>query len=405
MHIDLNSCFATIEQQANPFLRGRPVAVAAYASPNGCILAPSIEAKKFGVKTGMRVKEGKVLCPTLIVLPPDPWKYRNVHLKLRRIFKNYTNHFAPKSIDEFVLHFDPQSSHFSDKNLLETAQELRSKIYGVGDWLHVSIGIGPNRFLAKTASGMEKPCGLVEINKDNFLDQFAKLKLTDLCGIASRNQIRLNQMGIFTVMDLYNSPIWKTKAAFHSIAGYYWFLRLRGYEIDDVEFSRRSYGNSYSLPKPFTTPQELSPILAKLVEKTSFRMRRSGLSAQGVHLAILFKGQYWHHGEILQREVFDSRDIYGQALRIMLSCPFLGLPVRNLAVSCFGLKKNNCYQLDLFKDIPKQKRLVESVDNINNRWGEFIITPARMAYTQKYVPDRIAFGNVKEIEEFTKINN
>jgi DNA polymerase-4 len=212
-------------------------------------------------------------------------------------------------------------------------------------------------------------------------------------------------MGIFTVMDLYNSPVWRTKAAFHSIAGYYWFLRLRGYEIDNVEFGRRSYGNSYSLPRQFTTPQELSPILAKLVEKTSFRMRRAGLSARGIHLAILFKGSYWHHGEVLQREIFDSRDVYREALRIMITCPKLGLPVRNLAVSCFGLEKIKQYQLDLFEDIPKKKSLVDALDQVNNRWGEFIITPARMAYTQNYIPDRIAFGNVKELEEFTKINS
>src|SRR3990167_8913863 len=84
LHLDLNSCFATIEQQANPILRGRPIAVAAYAAPSGCILAPSIEAKLYGIKTGMRVKDGKALCPSLIVLPPDPWKYRNVHLSLKK---------------------------------------------------------------------------------------------------------------------------------------------------------------------------------------------------------------------------------------------------------------------------------------------------------------------------------
>ena len=103
LHIDLNSCFATIEQQANPYLRGKPVVVAAYATPAGCILAPSVEAKRYGIQTGTRVREGKKLCPNLIVLPPDPWKYRNVHLGLREILSSYTNDFNPKSIDEFVL--------------------------------------------------------------------------------------------------------------------------------------------------------------------------------------------------------------------------------------------------------------------------------------------------------------
>ncbi|MBN2236290.1 MAG: hypothetical protein JW729_01950, partial [Bacteroidales bacterium] len=106
MHIDFNSCFATVEQQANPLLRGTPIAVAAYTTPSGCIIAPSVEAKKLGIRVGMRVKDGKLLCPDLVVLSPDPWKYRSVHLKLRKLILEYTNDFSAKSIDEFVLNLD-----------------------------------------------------------------------------------------------------------------------------------------------------------------------------------------------------------------------------------------------------------------------------------------------------------
>ena len=124
LHIDLNSCFATIEQQANPLLRGRPIAVAAYATPNGCILAPSIEAKQHGIKTGMRVKEGKLLYPRLIILPPDPWKYRNVHLKLRKLLSDYTYDLTPKSIDEFVLDFQK----FSGSPMHKVGSEIKTRI-------------------------------------------------------------------------------------------------------------------------------------------------------------------------------------------------------------------------------------------------------------------------------------
>src|SRR3989338_8410898 len=103
MHIDLNSCFASVEQQANPLLRGKPIVVAAYITQSGCILAASIEAKVLGVKTGMRVKEGKMICPRLIVLPPDPDKYRQVHRKLKKLLQSYSERIVPKSIDEFVI--------------------------------------------------------------------------------------------------------------------------------------------------------------------------------------------------------------------------------------------------------------------------------------------------------------
>src|SRR3972149_7302235 len=167
MHMDLNSCFATIEQQANPHLRGKPVVVAAYTTPSGCIVAPTVEAKGYGIKVGMRVKEGKLLYPGLIVLAPDPWKYRTVHLGLRRIISDYTDKFVPKSIDEFVLNLQGYPSF--DKGMLEVAREIKERIKKeIGEWLTVSVGVAPNRFLAKTAAGLHKPDGLDEINKDNF---------------------------------------------------------------------------------------------------------------------------------------------------------------------------------------------------------------------------------------------
>jgi len=148
LHIDLNSCFATIEQQANPHLRGKPIVVAAYTTPSGCIVAPSIEAKRYGVKVGMKVKEGRLLCPDLIVMEPDPAKYRNVHLAFRKILSDYTNDFNPKSIDEFVLNLGGYPA--LNKGMHSVAREIKQRIKKeIGEWLTVSVGIAPNRFFGK----------------------------------------------------------------------------------------------------------------------------------------------------------------------------------------------------------------------------------------------------------------
>jgi len=129
MHIDLNSAFASIEQQANPFFRGKPLVVAAYDSPGGCILASSIEAKRLDIKTGMRVKEAKNIFPRTIVLEPDPDKYRFVHKSLKKLLSRYTNELYPKSIDEFVLHFDNfpdrQKNIFSMRSRLSHASKKK----------------------------------------------------------------------------------------------------------------------------------------------------------------------------------------------------------------------------------------------------------------------------------------
>lgn len=400
MHIDLNSCFATIEQQANPLLRGKPIAVAAFTSPGGCILAASVEAKKLGIKTGMRVRDGKQIFPKLVVLSPDPWKYRNIHLKLRNLISDYTNDFVPKSIDEFVLSMENYPAY--KMGMQGIAKEIKFRIKKeIGEWLTVSVGIAPNRYLAKIAAGLRKPDGLDEINKTNYLDVYSKLKLTDLTGIKERNAFRLNSVGIYSVLDFYKAPIWKLKAAFHSINGLYWHTRLSGYEADGIEFGRRSYGNSVALGATIVTKEEVSPILSNLVEKMSARMRGAGYIAHGVHLFVSYKdGTYWHHGELTGRELFDSRDIFKCALKIASRHSF-DKPVRNIAVSAFDLAAAGNLQLDFFDNIERKESLMKTVDNVNKRFGDFVITPGRMLTGKQKVLDRIAFGGIKELEEFT----
>ena len=404
MHIDLNSCFATIEQQANPLLRNKPIAVAAYDTPSGCIVAPSVEAKELGIKVGMRVKDGRLIYPGLVVLTPDPWKYRSVHLKLRNLISNFTDDFSPKSIDEFYLNLEGYPC-LKVNTIHEVAKRIKQKIKeDIGEYITVSVGIGPSRFLAKTASNLHKPDGLDEINKDNFLEVYSRLTLPDLHGISEKYTARLNSSGIYSVLDLYHSSVRTIRSAFRSIFGYYWYLRIRGWEIDDVDFGRRSYGNSYSLPKPLETLQDLSPILSKLVTKMSARLRKAGYKTQGVHVSIMYRdGCYWHKGVKTEKVLFDTRDIYKKAYRILSRSPYQK-PVRELAVSCFNLINQRSSQLELFEDVEKKQDLAQAVDRVNERWGEYVITPARMISAQNDVPDRVAFGGIKELEEFTKSN-
>ncbi len=403
MHIDLNSCFATVEQQANPLLRGKPIAVAAFTSPNGCILAPSIEAKKFGIKTGMRVKEGKQLYPKLIVLPPDPWKYRNVHLKLRNLISNYTSDFTPKSIDEFLLEL--KDFPCIKRGMLDIGSEIKKRIKReIGEWLTVSIGIAPNRYLAKIAAGLKKPDGLEEINIKNYQKVYSDLQLTDLTGIKMANASRLSGMGIHSVTDFFEAPVWKLKAAFESINGYYWFTRLRGWEVDDVLFARRSYGNSTAIGKTLSSVSELSPVLAKLTEKMAGRLRSAGYKARGVHLAISYKdGNYWHEGGLTHRDLFDTRDFFKAAFRLLVKAN-PKKPVQNIAVSCFDLSLDKNSQLSLFEDIGKKEKLTVSMDSVNEKWGDYTVGLARSLDSGNMVKDRIAFGGVKELEEFTLHN-
>ncbi len=353
LHLDLNSCFATVEQQANPLLRGKPVAVAAYNSPGGCILAPSIEAKKLGIKTGMRVREGKEICPSLIVLSSDPNKYRFVNRRLLALLQEYSSEVYVRSIDEMVIDFT--NSPHKKNNLTNIALEIKKRIRAeIGEWLSVSVGIAPNRFLAKLASSLKKPDGLVTIDHTNIISTLSKIKLEDIHGIKSRNSLRLNLNAIYTPVDFFNANISTLKKAFGGITGYYWYLRMHGFEIDSIEFSRKSYGNSYHLYKFTNNTKELSQILCKLSEKTGRRLRKAGYIAKGVHVSVLLEDySYYHHGQKTETEIYTNNQIYKQALKILEGRP-KGKKVRILAISVFNLKKNLYSQTSLFEDINKK---------------------------------------------------
>jgi DNA polymerase-4 len=423
LHLDLNSCFATVEQQANPFLRGKPIAVAAYDSPGSFLLAPSIEAKSYGIKMGMTVREARQIYPKLIVLEPDPWKYRNVHLALKKLLASYTQDVTPKSIDEFVLNLKDYPSY--KLGMVEIAKDIKRRIKSeIGEWLTVSVGISTNRYLAKIGASLHKPDGLDTIDSSNFLAAFSRLELTDLTGIKNQNAKRLNKHGIFTVLDFYNASPMRLQQAFHSITGHYWYVRLHGYEIDSVPHQRRSYSNSVALGKKLVTPIELSPILANLVEKMSARMRKAGYFAQGIHVSLVYKrpqfdnqdranppinlwsitgsNRYWHKGMTTDHYLFSPEDIYKSAYHLLTKAPHT-LPVHIIAVTCFDLKTEDKLQQDLFGGVKRKLFVTKAIDAINSKWGDFVVKPAKMLPAQGTVKDRIAFGGVKELEEIVDL--
>src|SRR3954469_1128634 len=374
MHVDLNSCFATIEQQANPLLRGKPIVVAAYDTPNGCVVAPSIEAKRFGIKTGMTVRDARLLYPGVIVRPPDPAKYRYVHLKFRKIFQDYSPDVTPKSIDEAVIDLTHTLCLFKG-SVEDIGKEIKRRFRTeIGEWMSCNVGVSTNRFLAKLAASLHKPDGLDVIDHTNVLDVYRQVKLLDLRGINTRYQAKLNAYGIFTPMEFYNAPLsLLRRQVFRSINGYYWYLRLRGHEIDAIDFARKSFGNTYALQQQTNDPRTLAKLLMKLCEKIGRRLRRANYSAQGVHVAMVYTDlSWWHTGRKFDVPVYTTQEIYEKAQRLLNMSGYPRL-VRNLAVSVYDLIPSTDEQLELFAS-PKHA-VSEAMDKINDRWGEFVITP------------------------------
>jgi DNA polymerase IV len=393
MHIDINSCFATIEQQSNPLLRNKPVVVAASANDYGCILAASVDAKKYGIKTGMRIKEAKLILPSLIALTPNPDKYRSVHHALKNLLSIYTPDLTPKSIDEFSLNFSSVIRDEHPGSIIKIAQEIKQKIKtDIGEYITVSIGIGANRFLAKTGAGLHKPDGLDIITTQNIQAIFNTLELTDICGISVGNAIRLHQVGINTAQQFLNAPLYELKRAFRSIAATYWFMRLRGWEIDDFSSRRKSFSHSYVLPQKITVEQSI-PILIKLVHQLTERLRQQGYQAQNVYLSVINPDhRHWHQAKQLSHPLVNANDFIHAFLRLSRHIPF---PViKKITVACTDLKPIDHLQFDLFEINQKNYQITQAMDQINARFGDCTLFPAAMVGSQSAVPDAIGFGRL-----------
>jgi len=199
-------------------------------------------------------------------------------------------------------------------------------------------------------------------------------------------------------MEFYEAPLEKLKKqVFQSILGYYWYLRLRGWEIDAVDFKRKSFGNTYALQNQTNDSRELTKLLMKLCEKTGRRLRRAKYSAQGVHVSCVYTDlSWWHIGRKFDVPLYTTRDIYIKAMRLLNGSGYKKR-VRNLAVSVYGLIPSNDEQLEPFSS--PTHAVADAMDEINDKYGEFVITPALMMDMDDIILDRIAFGGVKELQE------
>ncbi len=394
MHIDLNSCFATVTQQAYPHLRGKPLVIAAYMTGGGCILAPSIEAKKMGIKTGMRVREAKTIYPDVVVRGVDTRLIRDVHKKFKRICERYSPSVTPKSIDEVVVDFKGENNYLK-KELVDIGCEIKKRFrQEIGEWISCNVGIGTNRFLAKLASSLHKPDGLDLIDHTNLKEVYSKIALIDLNGINVRYQARLNAFNIFTPLEFLGAgELFLMKQVFQSIVGRYWYLRLRGFEVDEMKVVRKSFGQDYALGEKTKDPDKIKRIIMKLCEKMGRRLRASGNSASGIHLMIWYEDwSFWHRSKKIKKYLYTTRELFSQSMSIFEETEVKKI-VRKISVSCFDLTPKDEISLNLFEDDKKYK-LSQALDKINDRYGEYAVVPATMMNMDKTILDRIAFGGI-----------
>lgn len=400
MHIDLNSCFATVEQQARPLLRGRPIGVTNRLTKNACVVAASIEAKARGVKVGMSFSDAKLLVPELIMLETDPPKYHYVYQVLVNIMRSYSPDVTMKSIDEGIINFAGTTNVVNRRPLTEIGLEIKRRLRDeVGEWMRCNIGIAPNRFLAKTAASLNKPDGLDVIDHINLRRTLADLELTDLTGIAERNRARLNACGIYTPLEFLDAPAdLLRRHVFKSVCGDDWYRRLRGYEVDDWQSEVKTVGRQFVLDDMRPSDELLRSRLAYLCETTAMKLRYKGVAARGIHIYLLYAGgDTWYERRIFKSSFFSNAEVHRRAVLLFNRRP-LGDWVRMISVSCYGLESSNISQVSLLEEVNREVWLTEAMDTINAQFGEFTITYAGSLNAKDVIKQKIPFGSTRYFE-------
>jgi len=388
LFLDMDSFFASVEQQVQPILRGKPVGVAPYTGDTGCIIAASKEAKRRGAKIG-RIGEIKKVCSNIIVTESRPALYMVYHKEIKKVIESFTPYFKPLSIDEFVLHLTPREQNYY--TALKLGQRLKKAIHDrVGDWLTCSIGIGPSRFLAKMAGERGKPDGLSWVKLNQLKQFYGGLDLLDITGINQRLKWHLNFFKIYSPLDFFNCSIARLRQILNH-PGRLWYYRLRGYEVDNCEIKNKTIGHSHVLAPELRTRHGAEGVIRKLISKAGYRLRQQKLWASGVAISIhFFGGPSFGCGR--KTGLFCDDDNFRKNIfEILKKCSWQGKPCL-VSVCSFGLIRQAGEQVSIFSEVEKERALARSIDSVNDHFGADTVFVASQFLARDTAPDRIPFG-------------
>lgn len=374
MHCDMNAFFAAVEQQSNPQLRGRSVGIIG-ASHRTIITTASYEARKYGVRTGMAKWEALQCCPELILVTGNNRKYTHTSTRIFEMMHEYTPLVEVFSIDEAFLDVTGSLALFGSAENI--AYRLKARIrHHFG--LTCSIGIAPNKLLAKLASEMKKPDGLTRIRPDQVARVMERTPIGDLCGIGRRMKQHLRQLGIETCGQLGRYPVDILQRKF-GIVGEKLHRMGQGIDLSPVIPEERSapvktVGHSMTLPCDISHHAEINRYLLQLSEMVGRRARRYGVSGKTVHLTIRYADFDTTIGQ--QKTLpchIDRSDEIHRAVRCILDGITLEQPIRLLGVRLSNLKDQS-RQLPLFPQERRKVLATRAMDEVNNQYGDFKVT-------------------------------
>ncbi|ADD29769.1 DNA-directed DNA polymerase [Meiothermus ruber DSM 1279] len=399
LFLDMNAFFASVEQQLRPELRGKPVAVVPMLAETTCCIATSYEAKRYGIKTGTLVQDARLLCPGLELVEARPREYIRVHHQILQAVDSVLPVEAVLSIDELVCKL--MGREREPENALQLGRQVKEAIYRrVGGQLRCSVGLGPNRFLAKVAAEMHKPDGLTLLQPSDLPHRLYSLQLRDLPGIGPGMERRLFKHGVTTVEGLYRlsalqlAQVWGSRV--HGLA---WWHRLRGADLPETPTRRRSLGHSHVLPPALRSEAGARAVLTRLVHRAAARLRHEGYWAGSLALFLRFldggEQRKWE-AQIRIQPSQDTLTLLRVSLGLWQQKPE-GTPFK-VGIALGHLTPALELSEPLFESEQKLVRLAQAMDKANSKYGPQALYFAGMHRTEQSAVTRIAFNRIPDLD-------
>ena len=414
LFLDMNSYFASVEQQVKPDLRGKPTAVVTVDADSTVCIAASYEAKAFGVTTGTALGEARKKCPDLNVVVARHELYVEYHEKIKKAVEQNCLHISKiVSIDEMECRLRGRDMQLS--NALALAHQVKQAIRSVGETLRCSIGIAPNRFLAKVASNMQKPDGLVTLTLSQLPEVLFSMKPRNLPGIGHRMEQRLLNHGIATMEQLWRLDMDQMTQLWGGVLGARFWLKLRGSDFDERESPTSSISHQHVLPPELRTREQACAVGKKLLHKAAVRLRQAKLWTSAMVIYVLFSRDhnsrdgdskdYWMHHD---RPVWEANlrfpscqdtmtlvNVFQEAWK---DCP-KRRPVM-VSVALMDLVPENMRNMTLFDEMyggEKLDRLADAMDRINAKYGSTTLYLGGIHKVREAAPPRIAFKSIPDM--------
>lgn len=396
LFLDMNSYFASVEQQAQPRLRGKPVVVVPVMTDGTCCIAASYEARPFGIRTGTNVGEARRLCPHLRLVEARHELYVRTHQKIIEAVETVLPVERVCSIDEMVCRLSPQ--HRSVSAAVVVAAEVKRAIARqVGTHLRCSIGLATNRFLAKVASNIQKPDGLTTLTCEDLPQKLYSLSLSDLPGIGRAMLARLQRRGVYSVQQLCALSREQMIDTWESVVGDQWWHWLRGEEVAEKPTHRRSVSHSHVLGPKFRNDQGARSVLVRLIHKAAARLRRLGYWAKRMQIGLSYtRGQPSWKAAAYLGWCQDTQTMLTAFEVAWAKRPGNGVPLK-VSVVLWDVASASNIPRPLFPEEVQNVQLARAMDKINEHLGPNSVYFGSMHEGRGQAPMRIAFTHIPDV--------